>query len=97
MRSSQLFTGRVRDPGSPELFFFSSRRRHTRFDCDWSSDVCSSDLKDILRFHAVIWPAMLLANGLPLPGRIAANGWLMVGGEKMSKSNLTGISPEALT
>src|SRR5256886_6847133 len=26
------------------LFFFSSRRRHTRFDCDWSSDVCSSDL-----------------------------------------------------
>src|SRR2546430_12183842 len=29
------------------FFFFSSRRRHTRFDCDWSSDVCSSDLKTI--------------------------------------------------
>src|SRR5205085_4858372 len=29
-------------------FFFSSRRRHTRFDCDWSSDVCSSDLPDDL-------------------------------------------------
>src|SRR2546430_5089724 len=29
------------------LFFFSSRRRHTRFDCDWSSDVCSSDLTGI--------------------------------------------------
>src|SRR2546430_10010136 len=29
------------------LFFFSSRRRHTRFDCDWSSDVCSSDLQKI--------------------------------------------------
>src|SRR2546430_5550929 len=28
----------------PLIFFFSSRRRHTRFDCDWSSDVCSSDL-----------------------------------------------------
>src|SRR2546430_5092394 len=28
------------------VFFFSSRRRHTRFDCDWSSDVCSSDLAD---------------------------------------------------
>src|SRR2546430_6940878 len=28
----------------PIVFFFSSRRRHTRFDCDWSSDVCSSDL-----------------------------------------------------
>src|SRR2546430_10262682 len=31
------------------FFFFSSRRRHTRFDCDWSSDVCSSDLK----LHAI--------------------------------------------
>src|SRR5688572_32330633 len=30
------------------LFFFSSRRRHTRFDCDWSSDVCSSDLNQVL-------------------------------------------------
>src|SRR5438270_1181727 len=31
------------------LFFFSSRRRHTRFDCDWSSDVCSSDLSPMTR------------------------------------------------
>ncbi|MER5912376.1 methionine--tRNA ligase [Streptomyces sp. NPDC001982] len=53
--------------------------------------------RDILRFHAVIWPAMLMAQGLPLPGRIAANGWLLVGGEKMSKSNLTGIRPQDLT
>ncbi|MFF1304516.1 methionine--tRNA ligase [Streptomyces sp. NPDC058307] len=53
--------------------------------------------KDILRFHAIIWPAMLMAQDLPLPGRIAANGWLMVGGEKMSKSNLTGIKPQDLT
>src|SRR5256886_10174003 len=30
------------------FFFFSSRRRHTRFDCDWSSDVCSSDLKNLV-------------------------------------------------
>src|SRR2546430_3725573 len=30
------------------FFFFSSRRRHTRFDCDWSSDVCSSDLASVL-------------------------------------------------
>src|SRR2546427_7769144 len=37
------------------LFFFSSRRRHTRFDCDWSSDVCSSDLtqqSDMVNFLA---------------------------------------------
>src|SRR5256886_9508777 len=31
------------------FFFFSSRRRHTRFDCDWSSDVCSSDLDRLLK------------------------------------------------
>src|SRR2546430_15773518 len=33
------------------IFFFSSRRRHTRFDCDWSSDVCSSDLADPSRIR----------------------------------------------
>src|SRR5205085_6793257 len=33
-------------------FFFSSRRRHTRFDCDWSSDVCSSDLIFFARYEA---------------------------------------------
>lgn len=53
--------------------------------------------KDILRFHAVIWPAMLMANELPLPGKVHANGWLMTGGEKMSKSSLTGIAPQDLT
>src|SRR2546430_9125161 len=36
------------------IFFFSSRRRHTRFDCDWSSDVCSSDLLPLFElFHGV--------------------------------------------
>src|SRR5688572_33412430 len=35
-------------PAGSAAFFFSSRRRHTRFDCDWSSDVCSSDLLDEL-------------------------------------------------
>src|SRR2546430_9744085 len=34
--------------GWESVFFFSSRRRHTRFDCDWSSDVCSSDLQPAL-------------------------------------------------
>jgi len=49
--------------------------------------------KDILRFHAVIWPAMLMAAGLPLPKQVFAHGWLLVGGEKMSKTRLTGIAP----
>src|SRR2546430_8124627 len=35
------------------VFFFSSRRRHTRFDCDWSSDVCSSDLVSALSWLAL--------------------------------------------
>src|SRR2546430_2805344 len=35
------------EDGAMHFFFFSSRRRHTRFDCDWSSDVCSSDLVDL--------------------------------------------------
>ncbi|HEX4698958.1 MAG TPA: class I tRNA ligase family protein, partial [Actinomycetes bacterium] len=48
--------------------------------------------KDILRFHAVIWPAMLLAAGVPLPKTVFAHGWLLVGGEKMSKSKLTAIA-----
>jgi methionyl-tRNA synthetase len=53
--------------------------------------------KDILRFHAVIWPAMLMAAKLPLPERVFAHGWLLVGGEKMSKSKLTGIAPADIT
>ena len=53
--------------------------------------------KDILRFHAVIWPAMLMAAGLEVPGQVFGHGWLLVGGEKMSKSKLTGIAPEQIT
>ncbi|RRJ86370.1 methionine--tRNA ligase [Gulosibacter macacae] len=53
--------------------------------------------KDILRFHAVIWPAMLMAAGIEPPQRVFATGWLLVGGEKMSKSKLTGIPPHEIT
>src|SRR2546430_9451410 len=38
-------------------FFFSSRRRHTRFDCDWSSDVCSSDLSGAIRHFTLAYTA----------------------------------------
>ena len=53
--------------------------------------------KDILRFHAVIWPAMLMAAGLQPPAQVFGHGWLLVGGEKMSKSKLTGIAPSQIT
>ncbi len=52
--------------------------------------------KDILRFHAVYWPAMLMAADLPLPERIFAHGWWTVEGEKMSKSKGNALRPDDL-
>ena len=66
-----------------------------RFAETWPADVHLVG-KDILRFHAVIWPAMLMAADLPLPRQVFAHGWLLVGGEKMSKSKLTGIAPSQI-
>lgn len=52
--------------------------------------------KDIIRFHAVIWPAMLMSAGLALPECVFAHGFWMVEDEKMSKSKGNFIAPEAL-
>ena len=52
--------------------------------------------KDITRFHAIYWPAFLLAAGLPLPKRIFAHGFLTVQGKKMSKSSGNVVEPFAL-
>ena len=52
--------------------------------------------KDILRFHAVYWPAFLMAAGLPVPQRVTSNGWWTVDGEKMSKSLGNVIEPRQL-
>ena len=49
--------------------------------------------KEIVRFHAVIWPAMLMSAGLPLPGQIISTGFLTVNGTKMSKSLGNGVDP----
>ena len=67
-----------------------------KFASTWPADVHLVG-KDILRFHAVIWPAMLMAADLPVPRKVFAHGWLLVGGEKMSKSKLTGIAPSDIT
>lgn len=66
-----------------------------RFERIWPADIHFVG-KDILWFHTVIWPAMLMALELPLPKTVFAHGYLQVGGEKMSKSKLTGISPHDL-
>ena len=61
----------------------------------WPADVHLIG-KDILRFHAVYWPCMLMAAGLPLPQRIFAHGWWTVEGEKMSKSKGNALRPADL-
>ena len=50
--------------------------------------------KDILRFHAIYWPAFLMSLGLPLPKHIAAHGWWTRNGEKMSKSKGNVVNPK---
>jgi methionyl-tRNA synthetase len=63
-----------------------------RFARVWPANIHSIG-KDILRFHAVYWPAMLMAAGVETPTQVWAHGFLTVGGKKMSKTNLTGIHP----
>jgi len=63
-----------------------------RFERMWPANVHMVG-KDIVRFHAVYWPAMLMAAGIDLPVQVWAHGYLLVGGEKMSKTKLTGIHP----
>ena len=51
----------------------------------WPADVHLVG-KEIVRFHSIIWPAMLMSAGLPLPKQVLGHGWLLLGGEKVSKS-----------
>lgn len=52
--------------------------------------------KDILKFHAVIWPAMLMSLGLELPEHIVVHGWLLMGHEKLSKSKGIVLDPDEM-
>jgi len=61
----------------------------------WPADVHVVG-KDIIRFHAVYWPAFLMSAGLPLPKRVSSHGWWVVEGEKMSKSLGNVIEPRKL-
>ena len=56
-----------------------------KFGAIWPADLHLM-AKDIVWFHSVLWPALLLALGLPLPKRVFAHGWWTMGGEKISKS-----------
>jgi methionyl-tRNA synthetase len=65
------------------------------FENYWPCDVHLIG-KDILRFHTIIWPIMLMALGLPLPKQIFGHGWLLVDGGKMSKSKGNVVDPVIL-
>ncbi len=52
--------------------------------------------KEIVRFHSIIWPAILMALDLPLPKQIYGHGWLIVNGDKMSKSKGNVVDPNLL-
>ena len=67
-----------------------------RFDTWWPA-VHHLLGKDILRFHCVWWPAMCMAAGIDPPAHLLVHGWLLVSGEKMSKSKANQISPRQLT
>ncbi len=65
------------------------------YDKFWPADVHFVG-KEIVRFHSIIWPAMLMSLGLPLPKKVYGHGWLNFGGEKMSKSRGNVVDPYIL-
>ena len=61
----------------------------------WPADVHMVG-KEIVRFHSIIWPAMLMSMGMPLPKKVFGHGWLLLGGGKMSKSKGNVVDPVLL-
>ena len=69
--------------------------KYDDFDSFWPADL-HMVAKDIMRFHAIIWPAMLMALDLPLPKHLAVHGWITFNGQKMSKSIGNVVDPMVL-
>ncbi len=70
--------------------------RYDDFADFWPADVHFVG-KEIVRFHAIIWPAILMSQGLPLPKKVYGHGWLNFNGEKMSKSRGNVVDPYLLS
>lgn len=69
--------------------------KYDDFNRFWPADL-HMVAKDIMRFHAIIWPAMLMALDLPLPKHLAVHGWITFNGQKMSKSIGNVVDPMVL-
>lgn len=69
--------------------------KYNDYEKFWPADV-HMVAKDIMRFHAIIWPAMLMALDLPLPKHLAVHGWITFNGQKMSKSLGNVVDPFVL-
>lgn len=69
--------------------------KYDDFDRFWPADL-HMVAKDIMRFHAIIWPAILMALDLPLPKHLAVHGWITFNGQKMSKSIGNVVDPKVL-
>lgn len=72
-----------------------ANEKYSDFDRFWPADL-HMVAKDIMRFHAIIWPAMLMALELPLPKHLAVHGWITFNGQKMSKSIGNVVDPKVL-
>ena len=69
--------------------------RYDQVDEYWPADVHIVG-KEIVRFHSIIWPAMLMSVGMPLPKKVYGHGWLLLDGGKMSKSKGNVVDPYQL-
>lgn len=69
--------------------------KYDEFDKFWPCDVHFVG-KEIVRFHSIIWPAMLMSLGLPMPKKVYGHGWLLLDGGKMSKSKGNVVDPVVL-
>ncbi len=70
--------------------------RHDDMEKYWPADVHFVG-KEIVRFHSIIWPAMLMSMDLPLPKKVYGHGWLLLDGGKMSKSKGNVVDPVILS
>ncbi len=77
------------------LGFMNDKYPDSDYETFWPADVHFIG-KEIVRFHSIIWPAMLMSMGMPLPKHVFGHGWLLLDGGKMSKSKGNVVDPYIL-